>query len=337
MKTLIVATWLLLYALLVSGQTTPAGAQARQSASPAAANAPASPNSSARSVEAVPSRTDSDAEQEKIRELTHRVEMLEVSSIQKSGNDSTRVAIITAIIAASAVFGAALIGIFGQYFMAGREERRAVRAAQQAAELARQEAIYRHTEKILEFRLKQMELFFAPMFALLRQSLGLYEKMLYQLVQDEPKRYREVTVTGKDDYRFQVLDEHGEWQGFRLLDQFPAIRRNPKAFSLAEGILDIGAKMTKIISEHAGLASEDLMDTLGEYMAHYAILSTIYKLGETVPYEPGWHTMGYYPRQLNVKIEAGYRQLSQFLDEYAEASKRMLEALPNKEGTQRSA
>jgi hypothetical protein len=93
-------------------------------------------------------------------------------------------------------------------------------------------------------------------------------------------------------------------------------------------ILQIGEQMTEIISDHAGLASKDLIDLLGEYLAHYAILSTIYKGSETVPYEPGWHKMLYYPRRLNQMIEDGYRELSEFLDGYAKASKRMLEALP---------
>jgi hypothetical protein len=69
------------------------------------------------------------------------------------------------------------------------------------------------------------------------------------------------------------------------------------------------------------------MDVLGEYMAHYAILSTIYKLGETQPYDPGWHKMGYYPPQLNDKIEEAYREVSQFLDKYAAASNELLKGL----------
>ncbi len=94
--------------------------------------------------------------------------------------------------------------------------------------------------------------------------------------------------------------------------------------------------MTKIISDHAGLASKDLIDLLGAYLAHYAILSTIHKREETVAYEPGWHQKGYYPRELNGKIEEGYRELSQFLDEYAKASKRMLEAVPTVASQQQS-
>jgi hypothetical protein len=148
-------------------------------------------------------------------------------------------------------------------------------------------------------------------------------------------RHLDITVGDGMDDRFQVRDKNGDWKAFRLLDQLPAVRSKPKAFALADRILQIGEEMTKIITKNAGLASEDLIDLLGRYMAHYAIISTIHKLGETQPYEPGWHKMGYFPRELDEKVATGYRELSQFLGEYSKASKRMLEALPV-DGSQRS-
>ena len=276
-----------------------------------------------RTAPAITTSTD----EEKINELTHRIQKLELELLQKSSKpQDNSIAVATAIIAASAVLGAALLGMFGQYLTAKREERRAVATAAQAAELARKEALYKHTEKILDFRLKQMELFYAPMFALLGQSKGLYDKMRFQLAQDEPSRYKWNSDKNSPD-EFLVFAKDRTWKGFRLLDQLPAVRSNPKAFALAEGILEIGEKMTGIISEHAGLASENLIDLLGQYMAHYATLRTIYKRGETEPYEPGWHQVRYYPRELNAQVESGYRELSGFIDEYVDASKKMLKAI----------
>jgi hypothetical protein len=120
----------------------------------------------------------------------------------------------------------------------------------------------------------------------------------------------------------------GTWKGFRLLDQFPAVKANKRASALADYIVQIGERMTRIISKHAGLASEELIPLLGQYMAHYAVLSTIHRGGETQPYEPGWHKMGYYPRELNAKIEEGYREVNHIINEYVKASKRMLAAIP---------
>lgn len=283
---------------------------------PASKSGQAPPSTSTPATTLTPT-TLSDVE-DKVRDLTHRVQKLELELLQQSKR-STDGALTNALIAALALLGASWI------------------AGKWAAERAKQEAVYRGTEKILEYRLKQMEQFYAPMFALLGQSKALYDKMLHQLAQDEPNRYKWVDPPDAQGYRFYVLDdEDQQWKGFRLLDQFPAVRSNPKALALAERILDVGKQMTEVISKHAGLASEDSMDLLGEYLAHYAILSTIYSSRETTPYKPGWHEKGYYPRKLNERIEAGYRELSQFLNEYGRASKRMLEALSTAKGDQKS-
>lgn len=273
---------------------------------------------------------------EDIQRLTNRVLQLEIDLVKASqGSLKSNVAVTTAIIAGSATLVAALLAggltLLGQNFMAKREERRAELTAQRSLELARQEAIFDHAEKILEFRLKQMELFYAPMFALLEQSRALYDKMLYQLVEDEPERYRLISEPDSEGYRMHVRTQDGAWKGFRLLDQFPAVRTNKKALALAERILQIGEQTTKIISDHAGLASSDLIDLLGEYLAHYAVLSTAYRLGDTAPTEPGGHKILYYPRELNEKIAEGYRELNQFIGEYVKASKSMLEAFPTTE------
>ena len=42
----------------------------------------------------------------------------------------------------------------------------------------------------------------------------------------------------------------------------------------------------------------------------------------------------YYPRELNGKIESGYRELSKFINKYAETGARMLEVLPAAKGKQ---
>jgi hypothetical protein len=327
MKPTMLAILSLVAALAVHAQQARSqGTRVRHQTAPIASTSKVSPP---------PPTTATGPDQERIRELTHRVQKLELEIIQKSEPSSgEKVAIIAAIIAASAVLLTAILSLVGQFVMATREEGRAVVAAQRALEHAKQEAVFRQTERILEFRLKQMEQFYAPMFALLRQSRGLYDKMQFQLAQDEPQRYKLLAEADSDGSRMQVCAKDGTWKDFRLLDQLPAVRANPKALALVDGILQIGKNMTGIISTRAGLASEDLVGLLGQYMAHYAILSTIYMSGETEPYEPGWHKMGYYPRELNGQIEKGYRVLSKFLDEYVDASNRMLAALPGSGGKQ---
>lgn len=128
---------------------------------------------------------------EDLQRLTNRVLQLE-TDLAKASKPSQTINFATAVIAGAATLVAALIAggltLLGQNFTSKREERRVILTAERALELARNEAIFQHTEKILEYRLKQMELFYAPMFALLEQSRALYEKMYHQLAEDEPNR-----------------------------------------------------------------------------------------------------------------------------------------------------
>lgn len=45
-------------------------------------------------------------------------------------------------------------------------------------------------------------------------------------------------------------------------------------------------------------------------MAHYAILSAIRE-----EYPPGSYEMGYYPRELDTRIAAGYREIAEIIAE----------------------
>ena len=69
---------------------------------------------------------------------------------KSSGSDSTY-PIVTSIIGAAALIGVAILG--GKF-----EDRRAFVAARYAEELARAQAVLQNAPKILEFRLKQLEL-----------------------------------------------------------------------------------------------------------------------------------------------------------------------------------
>ena len=290
---------------------------AAQESAPPPGRKPSSVSASSTSKSATSAATVSplaeSPDQDKLRELTHRLQMLELQMAQKSGkSESDR----NAYIAAAAVLGVALLGICGQLL-----------AAKRATRLAREEALYRHAEQILEFRMKQVQQFYAPMFALLRQSKDLYDKLMEQLVQDDPTRYRKAPKPEGNDFRWEVLDKTGTWKGFRLLDQFPAIKTNAKALALADANLVIGAKICKIISTRAGYASDALVDMLGQYMAHFAILSTIRNGPETEPFEPGWHKVGYFPFGLDNKIGEAYHELSRSIDEYGKAYTQTLEIL----------
>jgi hypothetical protein len=247
-----------------------------------------------------------------IDELTHRVRKLELDLLQKSSPPPKDNGPIIAALAAIAV---GFLALLGQFYLARQESKRAATAAEHAVELARQEAHLRQQEKLLDFRLKQMETFYAPMRALLTQTRGLYDKMGLELIQDDPKRYRWKASSDPNYRRVEVHQPDGSWAGFRLLDQFPAVKKNPRALALADQVLTIGKEIIAIITQHAGLASGDLLDLLGQYMSHYAILSAIRNEHRTEPYPPGFHEMGYYPRELDDQIAAGYREVANLISQ----------------------
>jgi hypothetical protein len=271
------------------------------------------------------------ANDQALDDLTYRVRKLELEVLEKSQEPKDRGPLFTAL---AAIF-VGILALIGQFSLALREDRRSAAASQQALERARQEALFRQNETLLDFRLKQMELFYAPMRALLTQTGGLYDKMRLQLVQDEQERYRWAANTDPGRRSLEVRQQDGTWHDFRLLDQFPAVKRNPKALALADRVLAIGKEMTAIITRHAGLASGDLVDLLGQYMAHYAILSAIRQEDRTEPYPPGWHEMGYYPRELDARIAAGYREIAQIIADSAKESSRLLATISDANGSKR--
>lgn len=251
------------------------------------------------------------SDQQVIEELTHRVRKLELEVLQKSPEPKDN----GPIIAALAAIGVGFLALIGQFLLALREDRRAGRAAEHAVQLAQQEALLRQQEKLLDFRLKQMETFYAPMRALLTQTRGLYDKMGLELIQDDPRHYRWEASPDPNHHRVEVHQPDGSWAGFRLLDQFPAVKKDPRALALADQVLTIGKEITGIITQHAGLASGDLLDLLGQYLSHYAILSAIRNEHRTEPYPPGFHEMGYYPRELDDRIAAGYREVANLISQ----------------------
>jgi hypothetical protein len=325
-------------ALLALAMSLPSAAQ--QSSPPPATNQvplaeshPVQPqNSSVPIAPVVPT-----PDQEKIQAITHRVELLEIQAAQRAEKSKPDYSV--AIIGALAVIGASIIGIVGQLLAAKHAERLAGDEASRRKELAKDEASYRarlardearykQAEAAIEFRMKQVQEFYAPMSALLRQSKNLYDKMLDQLVADEPSRYRKVPKPEGNDFRWEVLDKNSAWQGFRLLDQFPAIKKNPRALALADKNLEIGNKICDVISHHAGYASESIADMLGQFTSHHVILTTIRDGPESEPFQPGWHSkLAYFPFGLDTKIRDEYHEISKSIDEFREQSTHTLEKL----------
>jgi hypothetical protein len=257
-------------------------------------------------------------------DLLQRIRLLELKVAEPVDNKSAKT---TAIIGSLAVLAAAFLGILGQWLAAKNAAKIAATSATATAELARDAALHKRAEQMIEFKLRQIECFYAPIFAALRQSRMLYNKMLEQLERDAPDRYFKNLNASGNDFRYQVKNEKGEAKGFYLVDQLPAIKGNTSAMQLIDLMLDLGKSMCTIITTHAGLASEDLIEMLGEYMAHHAILRAIRSGPETTAFEPGHNKLGAFPRGLDARIEERLKALSKEIDDYDKVSGRSLSLL----------
>ncbi len=280
------------------------------------------------------------ADSDRVDETAHRVRLLEerISARDDSKYLNILIPLLVAGIGAFAVYWSARLGRSGQERAADAAAAAAKQAAESNAALARNSAletarlaktgvVFKHAEQMMEFKLKQIQEFYAPIYASLKQSLGLYDKMLDQLVHDEPGRYRRSSNPQGTDFRWEVLDQDGTWKGFRLVDQLPAIKSNPRALALADANLKLGKTMAKIIATRAGYATEDSIELLGEYMAHHAILTAIRNGPETEAFEAGRHKIGAFPYGLDDLIGKRYHELNKAIEQYGQAYDRALELL----------
>jgi hypothetical protein len=327
----IVLSAILVCLVPLAGQELKPGSPAASNSSPHVANPnpPVAGNLSA-----------SQGDADKIDEIAHRVRLLEIKAAEKSTPwyGSALVPLLTAIIGGLAVFWSARLGRSGQQLAANAAEANAKRAAEanaelarnaaaEAARLAKEAALFKHAEQMMEFKQKQIQEFYGPLYAALRQSKGLYDKLLDQLIYDEPARYQKTPNATGDDYRFQVLDKASKWENFRLVDQLPAIKSNQRAMSLVDAIIGLGKHMCEIIATRAGYAAENSVDLLGQYMAHHAILTAIRNGPETEAFEPGRHKIGAFPYGLDQVVGDKYHELSNALDKYGQAYDRALQML----------
>ena len=240
---------------------------------------------------------------------------------------------------------AGLAGFLGIRFNASREARREQERMKHEADLNRQkveaeaqhqlalarlEASTIYADKLLDLRLKELELFFAPLHALLEQSKGVSDKLKTQLLEDT-ENYREAADPEFEGKQTKLqMRWRGEWHDWRLLDQMPELKRKSLYAPLIGEIIRIGKEMTALIAKYGAfsLGETSVSEVYGEYLAHFAILQSIYNdETRTEPYPPGQHKIGYYPRRLNGIVKTRYFELRQELQPYLDATNTLLEEL----------
>jgi hypothetical protein len=324
--TLVFSALLVCFAPLAGQQTQPVNSATSSSQAPAA-----NPNTSV-----IRNASASQGDADRIEEIAHRIRLLEIKASEKSDKwyMTILLPLATTIIGSLVVLLSAWVGRAGQESAAkaaaNANATLARNAAADAKQMAKDAALFKHAEQMMEFKQKQIQEFYGPLYAALRQSRSLYDKLLDQLVYDDSAQYQRTPNATGDDYRLQVLDKAGQWKDFRLVDQLPALKSNPRAMALVDAIIGLGKNMCEIIATRAGYAAEDSVDLLGLYTAHHAILTAIRNGPETEAFQPGRHKVGAFPYGLDKVIGDKYHELSNAIDQYGQAYDRALHLLAEK-------
>jgi SAM-dependent methyltransferase len=163
---------------------------------------------------------------------------------------------------------------------------------------------------IFEFRLKQIEDFYAPALVSVEQSKLVYNKLTWMLAKTD----------------FPLRD-------FRLLDwifDFTHDEEYSEYRPLIEKILAIGSNLTNLIQQNAGLIEGGISSTFIEYKAHFDILdaASIQKPSELD--REGSQEFGYYPRLLNRELREGYKLVLMHLENYVGTGDQIIARLFNK-------
>jgi hypothetical protein len=144
---------------------------------------------------------------------------------------------------------------------------------------------------VIEWEIKQLSFLYGPLRALLGQSAALYSEMNTVLI-GRSDRFRKLPLkAGEERPEFQIHASSGEWVRFRaVLHIFEVYGNGFGVETYFDEIVTIGAEMVKIIQQQAGYArpeEKDLMVVFGGYLAHYAVLKSMYEAAKAKTTAPG--------------------------------------------------
>jgi hypothetical protein len=185
--------------------------------------------------------------------------------------------IITGVVAILSALVGAGIGALSGYAL----QRERVKHDQQAA---RQAAGMKEVSEIKQFRGRQLNEFYAPLEALLKQGL-IVRNELYA-------RLKATTQTGVVFSEISDADAANGWslgiavgsesaRAFRLLDDLPLLQATfPEVMGTVGETVRINQLIVKLIHEKVGLVlhgSDTLSQQLGTFLAHQSVLEDMYK------------------------------------------------------------
>lgn len=208
--------------------------------------------------------------QEDLKLALLRIASLE-ESIQKASEKTDHMTERNAWFALATVIAAGLISIVLQLLLLRHQQK-----------IYREQAKSEVSNSYVEWQLKQLSEFYGPLRALLEQSNAMYRQMNRALVSANPDLFRMQSAHGKDfdNTEFQIKKD-GDWTRFRTVKHLGDVYN--KGYGIEpyfDDVVDIGSRMATLIRDKAGFARPEdnaLIEVMGTYLAHYAVLSRLHK------------------------------------------------------------
>lgn len=173
--------------------------------------------------------------------------------------------------------GSALIGALSAYLLRRQRLRHDEKSAQRAAGV-------KELAEIKQFRGRQLNEFYAPLEALLKQGLVVRDELYaYLLATSVPTAqfHRVPDDTATNGWSLSVSRRGEEERPFRLLVDLPLIQESfPDAMSTVGELVRINGQIVKLIHKKVGLVlheNTELSQQLGTFLAHQSVLGGMYK------------------------------------------------------------
>ncbi len=187
-----------------------------------------------------------------------------------------------AVIGAIGVMIGAAISAFMNWRLMVHQRKLTNENATRAMQLAERRAKLEITNSFVQWQLKQLSELYGPLHALLRQSNSLYRHMNSVLVNADPHRFRLRQGKEGDDFDGMIFEicVNGDWSRFRTVMHVNEVYgRNYGIEEYFNGVVDIGGRIVKVITENAGYArpeQKELVAFFGKYLAHYSVLERLH-------------------------------------------------------------
>lgn len=181
------------------------------------------------------------------------------------------------IVTVGIALGSALVGALSAYLLQRQRLRHDEKTAQRAAGI-------KELSEIKQFRGRQLNEFYAPLEALLKQGLVVRDEFYaYLLATTLPTiRFKRVPdEIATNGWSLSVSQGQAEARPFRLLVDLPMIQESfPDVMSTVGELVRINGQIVKLIHKKVGFVlheNTELSRQLGTFLAHQSVLDEMYK------------------------------------------------------------